>query len=425
MSDSPSVTADVVEIARRFIRVPSPNLPGDERLIAAAVTEVMAELGLEAPTVIALEEHRPNLVSTIEFGPGGRHLVLAAHIDTKPVGDAVWTVDPFGAEIDGDRLYGLGSADMKGAAAAMLVAARALLDTPPPAGRLTLVFDADEENGAKFGAQHLCRVLDLDADAVVIGEPGGIADDYDRLHLVSRGIARMTLTARARQGHSSLSALLGARNAGVDVARAVTAVVDGADIRIPENEHGLTDWNATVNAALTYRGGVGYGVLPGQVTAVSEVRVLPGMTRDAVHAEFERAIAAHDELAGADLEVGFDAPPNDWIDGTVVDPAHPIVAASQRAALAVLGRELPLSVFPGTTDATWFDQLSGIPSLPAFGPGLLSRCHGADEWVSVAALRSTVDLYVELAGDFCSTTGSAEGPATAARPGEPALEVDA
>src|SRR3712207_6980034 len=51
----------------------------------------------------------------------------------------------------------------------------------------------------------LFRSVPLDADGVVIGEPGGIHEDYDRLHLVSRGITRLRLVARGRQGHSSLS----------------------------------------------------------------------------------------------------------------------------------------------------------------------------------------------------------------------------
>ena len=102
----------------------------------------------------------------------------------------------------------------------------------------------------------------LEADGVVIGEPGGIEEDFDRLHLVSRGIARMRLVARADQGHSSLADELGFRNAGVDAARAVVAVRDELEPEAPPNEHRLSGWHATVNTGLAYRGGVGYGVLP-------------------------------------------------------------------------------------------------------------------------------------------------------------------
>ena len=392
---------DVVDIARRLVMARSPNLPGDEREVAAVVVDVQHELGLPAPRVISRQDHRPNLLTTIDFGTGGRHLVLNGHIDTKPIGDAIWSVDPFAATIDGDRLYGLGSADMKGAVAAMLVAAQRLLQNPPLRGRLSLLFTADEENGAEYGAQHVVRAVDLNADAVVIGEPGGIADDWDNLHLVSRGIARLLMTATARQGHSSLSELLGERNAGVDIARLVAAVVDDLDLPIPDNTAGLSGWSATLNAGLRYTGGVGYGVLPDGITAVTEVRVLPGMNRNDVLSSF-RAIAEQvADRSGATFDITYDAAPNDWLDATIVDANAPIVASAQRACKAALGTAPPLSVFPGTTDSTWFGSVAKIPTLPALGPGLLRRCHGADEWVSVAAMRQAVDVYTALVADFC------------------------
>lgn len=392
---------DVVDIARRLVMAASPNLPGDEREVAAVVADVQREFGLPAPHVISCEDHRPNLITTIDFGAGGRHLVLNGHIDTKPIGDATWSVDPFAATIDGDRLYGLGSADMKGAVAAMLDAAHRVLQSPPPRGRLSLLFTADEENGAEYGAQYVVRAADLDADAVVIGEPGGIAEDWDNLHLVSRGIARLLMTATARQGHSSLSELLGERNAGVDIARLIAAVVDDLDLPIPDNPAGLSGWSATLNAGLKYTGGVGYGVLPDGITAVTEVRVLPGMNPHDVLSSF-RAIAQQvADRSGATYDITYDAAPNDWLDATIVDADAPIVASAQRACDAALGTVPPLGVFPGTTDSTWFGSVAKIPTLPALGPGLLRRCHGADEWVSVAAVRQAVDVYTALVADFC------------------------
>ena len=109
---------------------------------------LLPELRLPGARVIARNESRPNLLITLDFGPGGRHLVLSGHLDTKPVADATWSVDPFGADVEGDRLYGLGSADMKSALAAMLAAASRLARDAPSRGRLSLLFTADEENGS-------------------------------------------------------------------------------------------------------------------------------------------------------------------------------------------------------------------------------------------------------------------------------------
>lgn len=211
---SGAATSATVALARELVRLPSPNPPGDERAVAAHLAEAMVAAGVGRPRVIAADRARPNLLATLDFGPGGHHLVLSGHLDTKPLGEARWSADPFAADVDGDRLLGLGAADMKGALAAMVDAAATLAGDPPPAGRLSLLFTADEENGSAAGARHIAGAAGLRADGIVIGEPGGVARDFDRMHLVSRGIARLRVRARAPQGHSSLSSSLGLRNAG-------------------------------------------------------------------------------------------------------------------------------------------------------------------------------------------------------------------
>jgi acetylornithine deacetylase/succinyl-diaminopimelate desuccinylase-like protein len=393
---------DVLDIARELVRTPSPNPPGDERAAAALVRSLLPELHLPGARVIARNESRPNLLITLDFGPGGRHLVLSGHLDTKPVADATWSVDPLRADVEGDRLYGLGSADMKSALAAMLAAASRLASDAPSRGRLSLLFTADEENGSAYGAHHVAKSVPLDADGVVIGEPGGIDDDYDRLHLVSRGIARLRLVAGGRQGHSSLSDELGTRNAGVDAARLVTEVADSLAVDTPANVHCLSGWTPTVNTGMAYHGGVGFGVLPGVMAVDTEVRLLPEMRREDVREAFTVLVERVSQETGSDLRIEFDQPPNDWLPATLVVPNDPLVAEARMACLAVLGTEPTSAVFPGTTDATWFSAIQSLPTLPALGPGLLRRAHAADECVSITAVRRAVELYTHLATAYCS-----------------------
>ncbi|MEO3829702.1 M20/M25/M40 family metallo-hydrolase [Actinomadura sp. B10D3] len=400
---------DVVEMARALIRIPSPNPGGDERAVAAALTELAVDAGLPAPTVLerSSSSARPNLLLTLDFGPGGRHLVLCGHMDTKPIGDAAWSVDPLGAEVSGDRLYGLGSADMKGALAAMVLAARNLARGGAlRTGRLSLLFTADEEDGAYHGAQYLAEAgRDLGADAVLIGEPGGLEDDYDTLHLGSRGIARLRAVAYGRQGHSSLSGAAGTRNAGVDAAHAAVALA-GLSIPSPEDPYGIQGWTTTVNTALAFRGGVGFGVLPGRMGVDTEVRLLPGTGRDDVRRPVTELVAEVAARTGANLEVEFDE--QGYLPGTVSDPSGPLPEAVRAACRAVLGRTPPDAMFPGTTDAAFLQPAWNVPVLPAFGPGLLRRAHGADEWVSIGALRGAVDLYAGVAAAFCAPVGQEE-----------------
>jgi acetylornithine deacetylase/succinyl-diaminopimelate desuccinylase-like protein len=393
---------DVLDIAKELVSTPSPNPPGDERAAAALVQDLLPTLQLPTARVITRHESRPNLLITLDFGQGGQHLILSGHLDTKPIADADWSVDPFGADVEGDRLYGLGSADMKSALAAMLVAASSLASDAPSRGRLSLLFTADEENGSAYGAHHVAQSVPLAADGVVIGEPSGIEADYDRLHLVSRGIARLRLVASGRQGHSSLSDELGTSNAGVDAARLVTEVADTLDVGTPENLHGLSGWTPTVNTGLAYRGGVGFGVMPGVMAVDTEVRLLPGMRREDVTGAFTDVAGRVSRESGADLRIEFDQQPNDWLPATLVAPGNPLVEAARTACREVLGTEPTSSVFPGTTDASWFDSIQGLPTLPALGPGLLRRAHAADEWVSITAVRNAVGIYTHLARAYCS-----------------------
>ncbi|MFD0688050.1 M20 family metallopeptidase [Actinomadura fibrosa] len=410
----PATGGDVVEMARALIRIPSPNPGGDERAVAGALTELAVDAGLPAPTVLERSSERPNLLVTLDFGPGGRHLVLCGHMDTKPIGDASWTVDPLGAEIDGDRLYGLGSADMKGALAAMILAAADLAGSGAlGAGRLSLLFTADEEDGAYHGAQYLAETQGhLGADAVLIGEPGGLEDDYDALHLGSRGIARLRAVARGRQGHSSLSDAAGTRNAGVDAAHAAVALA-GLSIPSPDDPYGIQGWTTTVNTALAFRGGVGFGVLPGRMGVDTEVRLLPGTGRDDVRVPVAKLVAEVAERTGADLEVEFDE--QGYLPGTVSDPSGPLPEAVRAACRRVLGTVPPDAMFPGTTDAAFLQPAWNVPVLPAFGPGLLRRAHGADEWVSIAALRRAAGLYAGVAAAFCAPADDKEEHDTGGR----------
>ncbi|MEW2356437.1 M20/M25/M40 family metallo-hydrolase [Spirillospora sp. NPDC029432] len=402
------MTADVVELTRALVRVPSPNPGGDESEVAAVLAEMARDAGLPAGTFLERSNtgspapSRPNLLFTLDFGPGGRHLMLCGHMDTKPIGDAEWTADPLGADLDGDRLYGLGSADMKGALAAMVLAAGRLTGAgAPAAGRLSLLFTADEEDGAYHGAQYLAEAPPAGLpDAVLIGEPGGMEADYDLLHLGSRGIARLRATAYGRQGHSSLSGEPGTRNAGVDAARAAVALAEELELPSPADPYGIRGWTTTVNTGLAYRGGVGYGVLPGRMGVDTEVRLLPGMTRADVEKPISDLVGRVAERTGARLEVEFDE--QGFLPGTVADPGGPLPRAVREAAGRVLGHVPPDAMFPGTTDAAFLQPAWNVPVLPAFGPGLLRRAHGADEWVSVTALRQAVDLYAGIAAAFCA-----------------------
>lgn len=390
----------VIAITERLVATPSPNLPGDERAVAGVVQETLSELGLPRAEVVAKTPERPNLALTLDLGPGGRHLCLSGHLDTKPIGSAAWSTNPMVPTRDGDRMYGLGTCDMKGAIAAMIVAARDVTESGATRGKLTLLFTADEENGAAYGARYLAEQGIVSADAVLIGEPGGVVADWDALHLVSRGIANLSIDVAGDQGHSSLS----------DVRRPVSATHEMAWLLLRMAErfrpsspaHPLDHTGPTVNVGVTVEGGVGFGVVPGSASFAVDVRLLPGMDRDTFEEELDAFLAGCcAQRPTLRPSVRFEPHPRDWLPPTEVPEEHPLVAVSRRAMADVLGEPPPLGIFPGTTDAAWMQGLAGVPTLPACGPGLLERAHGADEFVSIAALIQARDIYGRIATEYC------------------------
>ena len=146
---------EAIELLADLVKAQSVNPPGDTRAAAAVVTR-MAGTFTESVEVVSCEETIPNVFVTLN--PGARpQLLYNGHLDTVPVGDVShWEVDPFGALVRDNRMFGRGVADMKGGVAAMLMAAKALaVENVPLKGSLVLSFVGDEETGGTKGAGYL------------------------------------------------------------------------------------------------------------------------------------------------------------------------------------------------------------------------------------------------------------------------------
>jgi acetylornithine deacetylase len=137
----------VIEIARDRIRIPSENRAplGAEYACQQYIADFLRKCGwtplLYSPDQApGIQSHplywsgreyanRPNVGARQTGIGGGRSLVLSGHIDTVPTGAAPWQKDPFGGEIDGDRLYGRGSNDMKAGIAMNLFVIESLAES--------------------------------------------------------------------------------------------------------------------------------------------------------------------------------------------------------------------------------------------------------------------------------------------------------
>ena len=391
---------ELLQFAARLVATPSPNLPGDERAVAAVTLAEMNRLGLTGAEIAAKQPHRPNIIYRLRGGPGSV-LMLCGHSDTKPVGDASqWHTDPCEPVFHDGKLFGLGSTDMKGAVAAMIYATAALQQCNSTlAGDLLLVINADEERSMAFGSEFLATDYGIQADVALLGEPSGIdGPEFEFLHLLSRGLCCFTIRVFGTQMHSSLTDRLPSVNANVKLAEVLTRM--NRELQLTFTPHALCT-APTINLAVKIEGGVGFGVCPGIAEFQADIRTLPGMTRQQLQEDVETFL---DSLRRDDpelrVELEFAPPPLDWMPPTEVPADHPLVAALLTAAEQVLGWRPKLSAFPGGTDAAKFQGLAGIPTIPSFGPGWLRLAHGPNECVSVEAIVQAAKIYALAAQTY-------------------------
>ncbi len=396
---------DLLVLLDRLVRTPSTNPGGDERAVAELLSSYLRSAGLTDQRVLAKVPERPNLVVRLRGRDRGRVLMLSGHMDTKPVGEDVahlWRTDPFTPVRADGRLYGLGTADMKGAVAAMAVAAVVLLETGAPlAGDLLLVFTADEEAGGRFGARYLSEETDLGADVGLVGEPSGVLRDWEALCLAARGTLGFRTRVYGTQAHSSLSDRLPAVNA----VQKMAVVLDrmARELRIEMPPHRYYPGGVTHNVGVTAEGGVFYGVVPGQAEFRSDLRLPPGITAAEAWRQvnaFVDRLRREDPSLRMDLVKDLPAGAEDLASSPEVSPDEPLVGALLRAARRVLGQAPPLGGFPGATDAFSFHTRAGIPTIPSFGPGLLTVCHGPNEYVAAESVVQAARIYALAALDY-------------------------
>ena len=382
---------DPIDLLGALIAARSPNPPGDERAVAGVVRDAIRILGLPEPVEYHRSPERPNLL--VRIGDSSPRLMLVGHLDTMPPGNlGSWETDPYSLERTGDRLAGLGVADMKSGVAAALLAAGRLVADPGWLGALDLLFVADEENCSDYGMKWLAGRRTLTADAAVILEPAGgeAADSWARLFVAQRGSCVVRLTARGVPGHSAAQVPAGER-AGVTLARAMAALAE-ADL-FAGAVHPIDGTRPTVNIGTMVSGGITPFMHPESMTAIVEVRVIEGMSMASVHDELRSAVSR----AGlADrVEVTAAGAPHDWVPPSSAAEADQLIGAAADAMRSVLGREPDLGVLLGVTDSCWLAE-AGIPALPAFGCGSLAVAHRPNEWIQVGDLATAIDLTEAL-----------------------------
>lgn len=411
----------LLAIVQDLVQIPSQNTAptGEEEACQQYVAAFLRRLGWDTlvyslDEVPGLKEHplfwperdyrrRPNVGARRSGSDRGHSLVLSGHIDTVPKGTQPWTRDAFGAEIEGNRLYGRGSNDMKGGIAANLFVIEALEHLGIRlAGDLVFESVVDEEFGGVNGTL-AGRLQGFNADAAIISEP-----TFLRICPAQRGgrIAHINLQAPGgvlSQGEFPAGVIPQLRH----FLNAVESFAAERKRRVRVHDlyaHHVDPVPVSITRVFTSPWGNSEPTtIPEQCKIEMYWQLMPGERQDDVDREFFDWLTA---LTRSAPKVFPNAPtvefPIRWLPGSAILKSEPLVQTMSECAQSVLGWEPAIVGIEGPCDLYVFQQGFGIPAL-LWGPRG-GNTHAADEYLEIDSLINATKTLLVFVCRWCGVS---------------------
>jgi len=369
----PSATPRALELARTLVGFNTVSANSNLALIHC-IRDELARLGVASRLSWNAERTKANLFATLGEGkPAG--LILSGHTDTVPWDGQDWSVDPLAGVVRDGRLYGRGSADMKGFIATAVAHAPLFLEADLPFA-IHLAFSYDEEVGC-FGVRELIadlREAGVAPLACIVGEPTGMVPA-----IAHKGVYRYRCCVRGKEAHSSLTPQ--SVNAIEMAARVVARVREMAEgFEREEPRYAGFDVPFSTASVGQFHGGIADNVVPRDAEFRYEFRDLP--TADA-RAMQEQVVAYARSLEPAMQQV---APETGIRFETICEIPSFLGSADDavtRLALR-LAREERTTLVAFGTEAGLFKH-AGIRTVVC-GPGSILQAHQPDEYVTLEQL---------------------------------------
>jgi succinyl-diaminopimelate desuccinylase len=369
----------ITHLTKRLTAIPTENPPGlNYAPCLAAISETLDQLTLA-----------PRRVEDCVFGSHGSGAPVVyfhGHYDVVPAQRR----DQFEPRLQAGRVYGRGTADMKGGLAAMIFAVRVLKDLRVPlGGRVALCVVPDEETGGARGSARLAEMglLGEDGIAMFTAEPTSGA-----IWNANRGALSLRITVRGKHAHVGLQHQ--GINAFEHMLRAAAALGElKADVERRETQFTIEPAEARRSILMMggrVEGGTGFNAVPSECTFTVDRRINP---EEELATEKARLLAVLDNLRREGLQIEHEvlqeAP------SAAVATDHPAARALGKAVETISGRSPRFGMCPGLLETRFYAR-AGVPAL-AYGPGMLEVAHGPNESVSIDALVAGCAVYAVAA----------------------------
>lgn len=378
---------EVVDILKNLISIAGHiNIPGQEKEISDYVFNMFNTEGIEV-TRQQVEPDRNNIIAKIPGRGEGKTLTFNGHLDTVPPNEDMKDYHP---RTSGGKIYGLGSADMKGGVAAM---AYALILV----NRLGLKLEGDlyftgvigEESGGT-GTGYLINESGFTSDYTVVGEPTEL-----RIVNSHKGVSRYQAAIRGKAVHASMP------HKGLNAIRAMSrfiSILDEEYVPQLDNRTQPRVGSATLN----------YGIIQGgkDVNIVADKCILK-IDRRWTESEKDNDLIAElkpylEKACSLDKGFKYDIvsllPPDSYYGPFYLEENHDFVTRTKEAFRQV-GTEPEICGMQGWTDGATILH-KGYPAL-IIGPGSMDNAHTAGEFIIINELIEAVKLYLALICEIC------------------------
>ena len=387
---------ELISLTQDLVKIPTVNPPGEfysdcveylnKRFKSKGFdTQIIRAIGSPGDTD---RYPRQNIVANISNGEGPC-VHFNSHIDVVAVGSG-WTQPPFEGKVVGDKIYGRGSCDMKGGLAASIIAVESYLELNPNfTGSIELSGTADEETGGYGGVGYLAEkgiLAKPRIDHVIIPEPL----NKDRICLGHRGVWWAEIETLGKIAHGSMpfdgDSAIRHMHALLDrFEKELYPILKSKKTDMPVVPDGAKESTLNINSI---HGGESeeFDGLPSPLVA------------DSCRIIIDRRFLIEEKLEDVKQEVssiledlttdreGFLFKLRDLFEviPSLTPEEAPVVKAVKRAVNEVMGSPPEMVVSPGTYDQKHIDRIGKLEDCIAYGPGILTLAHQADEYVNIS-----------------------------------------
>lgn len=377
--------AERIQILTDLIKINSVN--GNEIEVANYLHDLFKRHGIDAK-VDAFGDKRANLI--VDLGQSDQVLGITGHMDTVALGDlSEWKHQPLAAEIDGDKLYGRGAADMKSGLAAQVIALIELYEAGKINGHVRFIATAGEEYGTPGANRLEAAGIAQDLSALLVGEPTGGNVVY-----AHSGSYNYRIVSTGKSVHSS------APERGVN---ALEGLIDYCvDERTLFDDVKKDPYLGDVKHSVTIiKGGDQVNTIPDSAELRGNIRPTRVFNNDQVTARIKQEVAKLNQHTSAQLHFEI---LNDWwpvASDPQSDFVQTVLSDAKQAFANCEGHATPeLKTINGATDASVFVKHNQDLPVIVLGADEWTVAHQVDEFTTISSYLATIETYKQVIQDF-------------------------